>query len=62
MKDMNSRKANIVSIRMTDEERDEVQRMMDSRNKKASFIMREAFTLFREHWEMSRRMDMPIEH
>lgn len=62
MKDKNSRKANIVSIRMTDEERDEVQRMMDSRNKKASFIMREAFTLFREQWEMSRRMDMPIEH
>jgi predicted transcriptional regulator len=62
MKDKNSRKGNIISIRMSDEERDAVQKLMDSRNKKASYIMREALTLFKEQWEMSRRMEMPIEN
>ena len=62
MKDKNSKKANIISIRMSDEERDEVQKLMDSRNKKASFIMREALMLFKEQWEMSRRMESPIEN
>jgi len=60
MKDKTSKKGNIISIRMSDEERDEVQQLMDSRNKKASFIMREALALFREQWEMSRRMETPI--
>ncbi|HBG04536.1 MAG: hypothetical protein A2075_10285 [Geobacteraceae bacterium GWC2_58_44] len=62
MKDKTNKKGNIISIRMSDEERDEVQRLMDSRNKKASFIMREALTLFREQWEMSRRMETPIQN
>jgi len=62
MKDKSSKKANIISIRMSDEERDEIQRLMDSRNKKASFIMREAFAMFKEQWELSRRMESPIEH
>ena len=62
MKDKNGRKGNIISIRMNDEERDLVQKLMDSRNKKASSIMREAFTLFKEQWEMSRRMETPIGH
>jgi predicted transcriptional regulator len=62
MKDSSGRKGNIISIRMSDEERDVIQKMMDSRNKKASFIMREAFSLFKEQWEMSRRMETPIEN
>ena len=62
MKDKSQKKANIISIRMSDEERDAIQKLMDSRNKKASFIMREALALFREQWELSRRMDAPIEH
>jgi predicted transcriptional regulator len=62
MKDKSNKKANIISIRMSDDEREEIQRMMDSRNKKASFIMREAFALFKEQWEMSRRMDTLIEN
>jgi predicted transcriptional regulator len=62
MKDKSNKKANIISIRMSDEERDFIQSMMDTRNKKASFIMREAFSLFKEHWEMSRHMDTLIEH
>jgi predicted transcriptional regulator len=62
MKDKNNKKANIISIRMSDEERDVIQKMMDTRNKKASFIMREAFALFKEQWEMSRRMETLIEN
>ena len=57
-----NRKSNIISIRMSDEERDVIQQMMDTRNKKASFIMREAFALFKEQWEMSRCMDEAIEN
>ena len=62
MKDKSNKKANIISIRMSDEEREAVQQLMDSRNKKASFIMREAFALFKEQRELSRRMDSPIEN
>lgn len=62
MKEKSGRKGNIISIRMSDEERDAVQKLMDARNKKASFIMREALTLFKEQWEMSRRMENPIEN
>lgn len=57
MKDQSLKKTNIISIRVTDAERDEIQKMMDSRNKKASSIMREAFSLFREQWELSQRMN-----
>ena len=62
MKDPQSKKANIISIRMSDEERDVIQKMMDTRNKKASFIMREALALFKEQWEMTRRRENPIEN
>ena len=62
MKDRVARKGNIISIRMSDEERDSIQSMMETRNKKASFIMREAFSLFKEQWERSGRRETPIEH
>lgn len=61
MKDKSQKKGHIISIRMSDEERDEVQKIMDSRNKKASYIMREALALFREQWELSRRMETPAQ-
>ncbi|MBU5637670.1 hypothetical protein KOM00_13120 [Geomonas sp. Red69] len=57
MKDRSQKKVNIISIRMSDDERDAIQKLMDKRGKKASFIMREAFALFREQWELSRRME-----
>ena len=57
MKDKSNIKTNIISIRMSDDERDFIQKLMDTRNKKASFIMREAFSLFKEQWEMSRGME-----
>ncbi|HJV64518.1 MAG TPA: hypothetical protein VJ550_02165 [Geomonas sp.] len=62
MKAAKDKKANIISFRMSDEEREAVQQLMDSKNKKASSIMREAFNLFREQWEMSRRLENPIEN
>lgn len=58
----NNKKINIISIRLNDEERAEVQRLMESRNKRASSIMREAFNLFREQWERSLRVESPIEN
>jgi len=61
MKDKANKKANIISIRMNDEERDAIQKLMDSRNKKASSIMREAFNLFKEQWELSKRMENPLQ-
>ena len=61
MKDKSQKKGHIISIRMSDEERDEVQKIMYTRNKKASYIMREALALFREQWEMSRRMETPAQ-
>ncbi|UFS69207.1 hypothetical protein LPW11_15035 [Geomonas sp. RF6] len=48
------KKANIISIRMSDDERAAVQQIMDRTNKKASNVMREAFTLLKEKWETSR--------
>jgi predicted transcriptional regulator len=62
MKDKSNKKANIISIRMSDDEFNTIQQIMNTRNKKASFIMREALTLFREQWEMTRRMETLIEH
>jgi predicted transcriptional regulator len=57
-----SRKSNIISIRMSDAEYDAIQKMMDTRNKRASFIMREAFSLFKEQWERTLRRDQLIEN
>lgn len=62
MKDRSQKKANIISIRMSDDERDAIQELMDTRGKKASSIMREALALFREQWEMSRRMEAEGSH
>jgi predicted transcriptional regulator len=60
--DRNNKKGNIICIRVTDEERDDIQNLMETRNKKISTIMREALALFREQWEMSRHVETVIEH
>jgi len=57
-----NRKSNIISIRMSDDEFNVIQEMMSTRNKRASFIMREAFWLFKEQWERSLRLDSPIQN
>jgi Mg/Co/Ni transporter MgtE len=57
MKDMNSRKSNTISMRMNDEEFAYIQRLMDINNKKASSIMHEAFSLLKQEWEMSGRLE-----
>jgi len=59
MKDRRHKKVNIISMRLSDEERAEVQKIMDLRNKRASSIMREALNLFKEQWERSLQMETP---
>jgi hypothetical protein len=59
MKDKRHKKVNIISMRLSDEERAEVQKIMDIRNKRASSIMREALNLFKEQWERSLQMETP---
>ncbi|HTG82338.1 MAG TPA: hypothetical protein VL949_10370 [Geobacteraceae bacterium] len=49
----NPRKPNIVSMRIADDEMECIQRLMEQMNKSASDVMRDAFALFRSHWELS---------
>jgi exoribonuclease R len=49
----NPRKPNIVSMRIADDEMECIQRLMEQMNKSASDVMRDAFALFRSHWEVS---------
>ena len=49
----NPKKPNIISIRISDDEMETVQQLMDTSSKRASELMREAFTLFRAQWEIS---------
>jgi Mg/Co/Ni transporter MgtE len=48
------KKGNIISMRMSDEERAAVQELIDQKNTRASTLMREAFLLFKEQWETNR--------
>lgn len=41
---------NVVSMRISDEEREILQEIMDTTHKSVSDIMREAMTLFRKEW------------
>jgi predicted transcriptional regulator len=50
-------KSNIVSIRMSDEEFNAMQRIMNARKKHASAILHEALALFKEQWERTRRLE-----
>jgi len=49
----NPKKPNIVSMRIADDEMENIQRLMEQTNKSASDIMRDAFSMFKAHWEMS---------
>ena len=60
MKDSREKKANIISLRLNDQEMAEVQKLMERKNKRASSIMREALNLFREQWEQSTRLETPV--
>ena len=55
-------KSNIVSIRMSDEEFNAMQRIMNARNKRASAVLREALVLFKEQWDLSRRLETATEN
>lgn len=62
MKDRNSKKNNIISFRMSDAEREVIQQIMDARDKRASTVVREAFSLFLQQWEMGRALETPLQH
>ena len=49
----NPKKPNIISMRISDEEMESIQQIMDQPNKRATDLMREAFMLFRNRWEIS---------
>ncbi|GFO66707.1 hypothetical protein GMLC_02860 [Geomonas limicola] len=55
-------KSNIVSIRMNEEEFSVFQTIMNARKTKASAVLREALTLFKEQWERSRRLETATEN
>jgi MOSC domain-containing protein YiiM len=46
----NPKKPNIISVRITDEEMEVVQQLMDATSKRASEVMREAFILLKSEW------------
>lgn len=49
-----TKKPNIVSIRITDQEMEDIKQIMDRTNRRASDLMRDAFELFATKWEVSR--------
>lgn len=46
----------VVSVRVTDEQMEDIRRLMEATNKSASDVMREAFTLFGEKIERAERL------
>lgn len=50
----NPKKPNIISMRISDEEMESIQQIMEQTNKRATDLMREAFALFASRWEVSR--------
>ncbi len=55
----NPRKPNIVSMRIADDEMENIHKLMALTNKSASDLMREAFSLFNEQWQMTRLQSNP---
>ncbi len=45
---------NVISMRISDEEREILQEIIDSTHKSVSDIMREAMTLFKKEWNKPR--------
>ena len=58
----NPKKPNIVSLRISDDEMEIVQQVMELTDSKASDLLRDAFALIRARWEMSLRADAPLEN
>lgn len=50
----NPKKPNIVSMRITDDEMVSIQQIMELTEKRPADLMRDAFMMFKAHWEMSR--------
>lgn len=49
----NPKRPHIVSMRITDEEMEKVRRLSEMTELTAADLMREAFTLLRQRWELS---------
>lgn len=62
MKDRRSKKVNIISFRMSDVERDLIQKIVDTSDKRVSTVIREAFTEFLQQWETSRHAETSMHH
>ncbi len=56
----NPRKPNIISLRISDEEMQAIQQVMNATNAKASDLMRDAFALIKAQWEMSGTTNTPL--
>ena len=58
----NPKKPNIISLRISDDDMEIVQQVMDSTNTRASDLMRDAFAMIRARWEMSLCAETPLEN
>ena len=58
----NPKKPNIVSLRISDDDMEIVQRAMELTNSKASDLMRDAFSLIKARWEMSISAQATMKH
>lgn len=58
----NPRKPYIVSMRVTDEEMDKFRQIMEMTNLSAADLMRDAFALLRQQWELSHDTHMPLQN
>lgn len=58
----NPKKPNIVSLRISDDEMEIVQKVMDLTNSKASDLMRDAFALIKARWEMAMSAETPLQN
>ncbi|GAB7025485.1 hypothetical protein [Geotalea toluenoxydans] len=58
----NPRKPYIVSMRVTDEKMDKFRQIMEKTNLSAADLMRDAFNLLRQQWELSHSTHMPLQN
>ncbi len=50
----NPKKPNVISVRIADDEMENIQQLMGAMNKSASDLMRDAVAMLMAQWEMSR--------
>lgn len=58
----NPKKPHIVSMRITDEEMEKVRKLTELTNLTAADLMRDAFNLWRQQWELSHQIDAPLQN